>query len=96
MPDVLLWGLIVFTLTHLLTQERGPFGLFARWRSLNGIGLDENGNIITSSEWAALWACSTCTAFWIAVGVTLFRGDVWYMAIAYWGISILLSAWVTR
>lgn len=96
MPDVLLFGLIVFTLTHLLTQERGPFGVFARWRSLNGIGSDEHGNLIVPHEWAALWACSTCTAFWLAAGITVFNGDKWYMTIAYWGISILLSAWINR
>jgi len=60
---ILFWALLgslgAYRLGHMLTQERGPFDVFLRFR-----------NIFTQEDWLGHGVrCLHCVSFWIAAGM---------------------------
>lgn len=80
----LLAALAVWRLTHLLTQEEGPWRLLRKFRLRLGRG-----------AWGKLASCFYCLSWWIALPFALFVGGSWWeMAVGWWalaGAAILLE-----
>ena len=62
-------ALVVYRITFLVTQEQGPFNIFARLQNLNKNNII--GEILSSFYCFSVWASFACAA------VLVWRGDEW-------------------
>lgn len=74
----LLTGFIICTLavwriTHLLSQEDGPFGLVFKFRKLFGQGF-----------FGDLLDCFYCLSLWIAIPFAFYLGKAWLEGTIIW------------
>lgn len=90
MPLELVYAVMMWCAARVLTQERGPWRVFARLRGLAGIVTDEFGNETPTNEFGYLVACLPCTSLWIALIPTLALGQPLYWILWYSGVSVLL------
>ncbi len=66
-------SLAIWRITHLLSQEDGPFELVVKFRKLFGQGF-----------FGSLLDCFYCLSIWIAVPFALFISPNWEQAIIVW------------
>ncbi len=66
-------ALAVWRITHLLSQEDGPFGIVFKFRKLFGQGFF--GNLLD---------CFYCLSLWIAIPFAFFLGEDWLGGIIIW------------
>lgn len=65
-PTNLLIGiLLVWWVSHLITAEHGPLGIFTRLRTRLGVSYDEYSNAVYKNEISRLVACLQCTSVWV-------------------------------
>lgn len=81
---LLIITLAVWRITHLLSQEDGPFDLVIKFRKLFGQGFF--GNLLD---------CFYCLSIWISLPFGLWQGNDWKEKLLYWlafsGASCLLE-----
>lgn len=65
--------LAVWRLTHLLSQEDGPFDIVIRFRKLFGQGF-----------FGSLLDCFYCLSLWIAIPFAVFLCNEWLQGIITW------------
>lgn len=70
---VALGALGVWRITHLVSQESGPFDLFARLRGIAGHGF-----------WGQLLECFYCLSLWVAAPFALWLGQSWEERMLLW------------
>jgi hypothetical protein len=73
MQGFVLCLLAVWRLTHLLSQEDGPFDVVIRFRKLLGHGF-----------FGSLLDCFYCLSIWISVPFVFFLCDGWTEGIVVW------------
>lgn len=83
-----LFTLATWRLSHLLSQERGPYDLLGKLRDWAGVYYDEQSACQGKTELASALCCIWCTSFW--VGLLLARGNP-VKALAYSAGAILLD-----
>ena len=66
-------ALAVWRITHLFTQEDGPFGIVFKFRKLLGQGF-----------FGDLLDCFYCLSLWIAIPFAVFLCDKWVHGIIIW------------
>ncbi|WP_117880515.1 DUF1360 domain-containing protein [Aureibaculum luteum] len=70
----ILSGLTVWRITHLLSQEDGPFDLVIKFRKLFGQGF-----------FGTLLDCFYCLSIWIAIPFAYFLGNTMIDMLLFWG-----------
>ena len=70
----LLMGLVVWRLTHLFSDEDGPFDIIVRFRKLFGQGF-----------FGSLLDCFYCLSIWIAIPFAIVLGERLGEILIYWG-----------
>lgn len=73
MVDFVICTLAVWRVTHLLSQEDGPFDIVIRFRKLFGHGFF--GNLLD---------CFYCLSIWIAVPFAMLLQDDWKQRVIAW------------
>jgi hypothetical protein len=78
MSEISLTGLLlsilaVWRITHLLTQEDGPFDLVFKFRKLFGQGF-----------FGSLLDCFYCLSLWISIPFAFLLSDKWLDGIVVW------------
>jgi hypothetical protein len=71
--DFLLCTLAIWRVTHLLSQEDGPFDLVIKFRKLFGQGF-----------FGTLLDCFYCLSLWIAIPFTFLLCNEWLEGIVTW------------
>lgn len=78
MWDWLLYSLVVWRVSSLLTHERGPFDVFGKLRDRLGIYYDEASQCQGRNEVARALCCLWCTSVWVAlIAALLFFREQW-------------------
>ena len=81
--------LAVWRLTHLLSQEDGPFDFVFRIRKMLGTGF-----------FGSLLDCFLCLSLWISIPFALLLSQVWLTRSVLWlaisGASSILFLWVRK
>ncbi len=78
--SILIGSLLVWRLSSLLVQERGPADAFGKLRDWVGIGYDERSKPVAQNELAELFLCMFCMTLWMGWGVALlFAQPYWFM-----------------
>ena len=72
-PGFIICTLAVWRITHLLSQEDGPFDTVIKFRKLFGQGFF--GNLLD---------CFYCLSIWIAVPFAILLCDGWLSGIVIW------------
>ena len=70
---LLLAVLCVWRITHLLTEEDGPWDLVVRLRRRLGDG-----------SWGRLMDCFYCLSLWIAIPLAYLLGETWGERLFHW------------
>jgi hypothetical protein len=88
LEDILIDVLVLWRITHLLSAEAGPFGVFTRLRRIAGDGF-----------FAQLLDCFYCLSLWLAAPLAIVSGKGWTQQLMLWlalsGAACLLEK-VTR
>ncbi len=69
----LLMGLAVWRISHLLSQEDGPFNLVIKFRSKLGQGF-----------FGSLLDCFYCLSLWIALPLAIWNGGTTAVILLHW------------
>lgn len=71
--EFIICSLAVWRITHLLSQEDGPFDAVIRFRKLFGQGF-----------FGSLLDCFYCLSIWVAMPFAVFLCDKWLQGIITW------------
>ena len=89
MEDCLAAVLCLWRVTHLLSSEKGPFGLISRLRLRAGNGF-----------FGELLDCFYCLSLWLAIPLAILAGDGWAQQVLLWpalsGAACLLEKATSR
>ena len=99
--NLVIYILAVWRIANLFVNERGPFDLFLKIRSVAGITHDENGFALEIPEtfFGQLLSCVWCSSIWIALFITVlwFVSSEWALRfaviLALSGGAVLLEEW---
>ena len=99
--NLIVYILAVWRIANLFVNERGPFDLFLKIRSVAGITHDENGFALEIPEtfFGQLLSCVWCSSIWIALFITVlwFVSSEWALRFAVIfalsGGAVLLEEW---
>jgi hypothetical protein len=72
--EFIILGLATWRLGSLVQYERGPKGIFTRFRAIFGIGHDDEGipTAWPETEIARLFECVWCGSVWVGFGMVGF------------------------
>lgn len=73
MEDCLVAVLCLWRVSHLLSIEKGPFGLISRLRARAGNGF-----------FGELLDCFYCLSLWLAIPLAILAGDGWAQRLLLW------------
>ena len=73
LPGFVLCTLAVWRVTHLLAEEDGPGGIFARLRAAAGDGF-----------WRSLAGCFNCLSLWVALPFAFVSSTPWGERLIVW------------
>ena len=71
--DMLISVLVLWRVTHLLSDEAGPFGIFTALRRLSSDGFI-----------GQLLDCFYCLSLWLAAPLAIIAGDTWPQRLLLW------------
>jgi hypothetical protein len=79
---ILIGSVVTWRITLLITEEDGPFDIFANFRDLIGIKYDEFSNSYGTNVLSKLFSCYKCTSVWIGwLVAVLIYGIIWQILI---------------
>lgn len=99
--NLVIYVLAVWRIANLFVNERGPFDVFVRLRSLSGITMDDTGASVEIPDtfFAQVLSCVWCSSIWISFFWTI----IWLvdpgfslkfaMPFAFSGGAVLLEVW---
>lgn len=86
--ELLFFVLLTWRITVLITFDRGPADVLARFRSIMGVTYDEFSQRQATNWFAEMLNCHFCSSFWIGLAVAL----VWYKDWSFIIVGLALSA----
>ena len=85
LENILVLGLVSFTITFMLHDLVGPFDIFRRIREKAGI--DANFYIVKPSGWADLFKCFWCLTTWVCLIISA-------AFVIFYSLSVLLGIYI--
>lgn len=100
--DFLILALATWRVSSLLVDERGPWDIFVKIRSLAGMTHDENGEVaeVPDGFFSQLLSCIWCTSVWTGLGIGVLYyllGDLAvliFLPLSLSSVAILLSGYI--
>jgi len=85
LENILVLGLVSFTITFMLHDLVGPFEIFRRIREK--VGIDANFYIVKPSRWADLFHCFWCLTTWVCLIISA-------VFVIFYGLSLILGIYL--